>query len=73
MKIESVDLFYLAMPEITTDADGSQDALLVRVRSGEREGRGEFEAARWRQLPDMSDQCHTASAARCATRYWAGW
>jgi L-alanine-DL-glutamate epimerase-like enolase superfamily enzyme len=45
MKIESVDLFYLAMPEITTDADGSQDALLVRVRSGKYEGWGECEAA----------------------------
>jgi L-alanine-DL-glutamate epimerase-like enolase superfamily enzyme len=45
MKIESVDLFYLAMPEITTEADGSQDALLVRVRSGNHEGWGECEAA----------------------------
>jgi L-alanine-DL-glutamate epimerase-like enolase superfamily enzyme len=45
MQIESVDLFYLAMPEITTDADGSQDALLVRVRSGNHEGWGECEAA----------------------------
>ena len=27
MKIESVDFFYLAMPEVTTEADGSQDAL----------------------------------------------
>jgi hypothetical protein len=31
-----VDFFYLAMPEITTEADGSQDALLVRVRAGGR-------------------------------------
>jgi L-alanine-DL-glutamate epimerase-like enolase superfamily enzyme len=45
MKIESVDLFYLAMPEITTAADGSQDALLVRVRSGNYEGWGECEAS----------------------------
>lgn len=45
MKIESLDLFYLAMPEITTEADGSQDALLVRVRSGSYEGWGECEAA----------------------------
>jgi len=34
MRIEAVDFFYLAMPEITTDADGSQDALLVRVQAG---------------------------------------
>jgi L-alanine-DL-glutamate epimerase-like enolase superfamily enzyme len=45
MKIEAVDFFYLAMPEITAEADGSQDALLVRVRAGGREGWGECEAA----------------------------
>ncbi len=45
MKIEAVDFFYLAMPEITTEADGSQDALLVRVRAGEHEGFGECEAS----------------------------
>ena len=32
MRIEAVDFFYLAMPEVTVEADGSQDALLVRVR-----------------------------------------
>jgi len=45
MKIEAVDFFYLAMPEVTTDADGSQDALLVRVRAGGFEGFGECEAS----------------------------
>lgn len=45
MKIEAVDLFYLAMPEITTEADGSQDALLVRVSAGGHEGWGECEAS----------------------------
>lgn len=45
MRIEAVDFFYLAMPEITTDADGSQDALLVRVRAGDLEGYGECEAS----------------------------
>src|SRR6516225_8114594 len=45
MKIESVDLFYLSMPTITTEADGSQDALLVRVRAGAHEGWGECEAS----------------------------
>lgn len=45
MKIEAVDFFYLAMPEITTEADGSQDALLVRVRAGGHEGFGECEAS----------------------------
>jgi L-alanine-DL-glutamate epimerase-like enolase superfamily enzyme len=45
MKIETIDLFYVAMPVITTEGDGSQDALLVRVRSGKYEGWGECEAA----------------------------
>jgi L-alanine-DL-glutamate epimerase-like enolase superfamily enzyme len=45
MKIDSVDFFYLAMPLVTEAADGSQDALLVRVTSGAHEGWGECEAA----------------------------
>ena len=45
MKIEAVDLFYLAMSVVTTEADGSQDALLVRVRAGGFTGWGECEAA----------------------------
>ena len=45
MRIETVDLFYLSMPEITTEADGSQDALLVRVTAGGHSGWGECEAA----------------------------
>ncbi|MDP1731445.1 MAG: mandelate racemase/muconate lactonizing enzyme family protein [Devosia sp.] len=45
MKIDSVDFFYLAMPEITTAADGSQDALVVRVTAGGHTGWGECEAA----------------------------
>lgn len=45
MRIETVDFFYLAMPEVTTAADGSQDALVVRVRAGGHEGWGECEAA----------------------------
>ncbi|MBV9813475.1 MAG: mandelate racemase/muconate lactonizing enzyme family protein [Acetobacteraceae bacterium] len=45
MKIEAVDLFYLSMPEITNEADGSQDALLVRVAGGEHIGWGECEAS----------------------------
>ena len=45
MRIESVDFFYVSMPVVTTEADGSQDALLVRVRSGGHEGWGECEAA----------------------------
>ena len=45
MKIDSVDLFYVAMPQILAIADGSQDALLVRVRAGVYEGWGECEAS----------------------------
>lgn len=45
MKIDAIDFFYLAMPEILDIGDGSQDALLVRVRAGEHVGWGECEAA----------------------------
>ena len=44
-RIEAVDLFYLSMPEITTEADGSQHALLVRAAAGGLTGYGECEAA----------------------------
>jgi L-alanine-DL-glutamate epimerase-like enolase superfamily enzyme len=45
MKIESVDFFYLSMPEILDIGDGSQDALLVRVTAGGHVGWGECEAS----------------------------
>jgi len=45
MKIEAVDFFYLSMPQVTTAADGSQDALLVRVSAGGLTGWGECEAS----------------------------
>ncbi len=45
MKIDAVDFFYLSMPKVTTDADGSQDALLVRVQAGPHIGWGECEAS----------------------------
>ena len=44
-KIDAVDFFYLSMPEVTTEGDGSQDALLVRVASGDLMGWGECEAS----------------------------
>jgi L-alanine-DL-glutamate epimerase-like enolase superfamily enzyme len=44
-KIEAVDFFYLSMPEVTTEGDGSQDALLVRVAAGGLIGWGECEAS----------------------------
>ena len=45
MRIEAVDLFYFAMPEVTLEADGSQDALLVRVAGDGLVGWGECEAS----------------------------
>ncbi|MFT3748951.1 MAG: mandelate racemase/muconate lactonizing enzyme family protein [Agriterribacter sp.] len=45
MKIESVDFFYLSMPEVLDIGDGSQDALLVRITGGGFEGWGECEAS----------------------------
>jgi L-alanine-DL-glutamate epimerase-like enolase superfamily enzyme len=45
VKIEAVDFFYLSMPEVTTEGDGSQDALLVRVAAGGNIGWGECEAS----------------------------
>lgn len=45
MKIEDVDFFYLAMPEIQNIGDGSQDTLLVRVRADGLTGWGECEAS----------------------------
>ncbi|MFA9478489.1 mandelate racemase/muconate lactonizing enzyme family protein [Phycisphaerales bacterium AB-hyl4] len=45
MKIEAVDLFYLAMPTIRNVGDGSQDALLVRVAAGPWVGWGECETS----------------------------
>ena len=45
MKIENIQLFYLSMPEILDEADGSQDALIVKVEGGGLEGWGECEAS----------------------------
>jgi L-alanine-DL-glutamate epimerase-like enolase superfamily enzyme len=45
MKIESVDLFYLSMPEVLDIGDGSQDALLVRMEAGGYVGWGECETS----------------------------
>jgi L-alanine-DL-glutamate epimerase-like enolase superfamily enzyme len=45
VKIDAVDFFYLSMPEVTTEGDGSQDALLVRVAAGGHVGWGECESS----------------------------
>jgi L-alanine-DL-glutamate epimerase-like enolase superfamily enzyme len=45
MRIEAVDFFYLSMPVVTDEGDGSQDALVVRLAAGGRIGWGECEAS----------------------------
>ena len=45
MIVENIELFYLSMPEILDEADGSQDALIVKVEAGGFEGWGECEAS----------------------------
>ncbi|MGC4108265.1 MAG: mandelate racemase/muconate lactonizing enzyme family protein [Thermomicrobiales bacterium] len=45
MRIEAVDFYYLAMPEVLDIGDGSQDMLLVRVQAGGHVGWGECEAS----------------------------
>ncbi len=62
MKIESVDFFYLSMPEIEDIGDGSQDATLVRVRAGGYEGWGECEAA---PLPSIASYVCPMSHSAC--------
>ena len=46
MKIEAIDLFYVALTKITRTADGTQDSLVVRVRTDNGlEGWGECDAS----------------------------
>jgi L-alanine-DL-glutamate epimerase-like enolase superfamily enzyme len=60
--IESVDFFYLSMPDVLDIGDGSQDALLVRVRSDEWEGWGECEAS---PLTSIAAWCCPRSHSAC--------
>ncbi|WP_274627395.1 mandelate racemase/muconate lactonizing enzyme family protein [Arvimicrobium flavum] len=62
MKVDSVDFFYVAMPEVTTEADGSQDALVVRVSAGGHVGWGECEAA---PLPSIAAFVSPMSHGAC--------
>ena len=62
MNIDSVDFFYLAMPEIEDIGDGSQDMLLVRVRAGDHTGWGECEAA---PLPSIASLVCPVSHSAC--------
>lgn len=59
MKIESVDFFYLSMPEVL-DIGDSQDALLVRIRTGGYEGWGECEASPLTSIASYVCPCLTA-------------
>ena len=45
MKIENIELYYLSMPKILDEADGSQDALIVKLEAGGLVGWGECEAS----------------------------
>ena len=45
MKIENIELYYLSMPKILDEADGSQDALIAKVEAGGLVGWGECEAS----------------------------
>jgi L-alanine-DL-glutamate epimerase-like enolase superfamily enzyme len=62
MRIESVDLFYLSMPQVLDIGDGSQDMLLVRVRAGGHTGWGECEAA---PLPSIASFVCPMSHSAC--------
>ncbi len=62
MKIESIDFFYLSMPEVLNIGDGSQDALLVRVQAGNDTGWGECEAA---PLPSIAGLICPMSHSAC--------
>ncbi len=68
MRIDSVDFSYLAMLEVTLDADGSQDALVVRVGAGDEVGWGECEASPLTSIaafvtPRSHGACQPVSAA----------
>lgn len=62
MRIESVDVFYLSMPEVHDIGDGSQDMALVRVRAGGHTGWGECEAA---PLPTIATFVAPMSHSAC--------
>jgi L-alanine-DL-glutamate epimerase-like enolase superfamily enzyme len=62
VRVESVDMFYLSMPEVRDVGDGSQDMLLVRVRAGGWTGWGECEAA---PLPSIAALVCPLSHSAC--------
>ncbi len=62
MKIDAIDAFYLSMPKVTAEADGSQDALVMRVRCGRHTGWGECEAS---PLPSIAALVAPMSHGAC--------
>lgn len=62
MRIEAVDFYYLAMPEILDIGDGSQDLTLVRVQAGPHVGWGECEAS---PLPTIAALVAPMSHSAC--------
>ena len=62
MRIDAVDFYYLAMPEILDIGDGSQDLLLVRLQAGPHVGWGECEAA---PLPSIASLVCPMSHSAC--------
>jgi hypothetical protein len=63
LKIEAVDVFYLAMPRIEDIGDGSQDACVVRVAAGGHQlGRCEY-----RRLRRSRSRAEVYSAASSKT------
>ena len=68
MKIDSVDFYYLSMPEVLDIGDGSQDLLLVRVQSGQHVGWGECEAAPLVSIASwIAPMSHSACKPVCAS------
>ena len=60
--IDSIDFFYLSLPQVQDTVDGTQDACLVRIRAGEYEGWGECEAA---PLPTIASYVCPVSHSTC--------
>jgi L-alanine-DL-glutamate epimerase-like enolase superfamily enzyme len=68
VRIDSVDLYYLRMPEVLDIGDGSQDMLLVRVEAGGHVGWGECEASPLTTIasfvtPMSHSACHPVAAS----------
>ena len=62
VRIEAVDFFYCAMPEVLDIGDGSQDLLLVRLQAGPHVGWGECEAS---PLPTIATLVCPMSHSAC--------